>query len=95
MPTAAANRRDDAIGRVLNETCPEWYGYMPAVDHVKAAELIRPLAALGRTDRWQSAIKRWVAMVEECADIADGGDRYRHLGWALKQGAVYACHARD
>lgn len=95
MPTPASQRRDDAIGRVLNETCPEWYGHLPVVDHVKAAELIRPLAELGRTGRWQNAIKAWAAMVEECAGIDDSDARYRHLTWAIKQGSVYACHARD
>lgn len=42
---------------------------------------IRLLAQAGRTDRWQSAVSKWAAMVENTDN---------ELDWAMLQGQIFA-----
>lgn len=86
MQTPAQTRRGDAIATVMDITCPESNGYYPTVTPGVAAAIIRPLAQLGRTDRWHNAIERWARMCEESTND-------QALCWAIKQGAIFACHA--
>lgn len=50
------------------------------------AEMIRPLANLGRTERWQKAITAWASAVEN--------PEYK-LQWAFLQYSVYAGYAAE
>jgi hypothetical protein len=61
-----------------------WAAHYATPDEI--AGNIEKLAQLGRTDRWQAAVKRWATMVREQKTL-DG------IRWAFLQGMVYACHA--
>ena len=50
------------------------------------AELIRPLAELGRTDRWKGNVEAWASAVE---------DNKNTLGWAFLQYSVYTGYAAE
>ena len=52
------------------------------------AKLIRSQAALGRTERWKTAIHNWAYMVE----TADTPATY---SWAFQQYSIYAGHAAE
>lgn len=53
-------------------------------NRTEIARLIRELAPLGRTERWQGGIEGWAVMVES---------EENPLDWAFGQGSIYASHA--
>lgn len=54
----------------------------------EVAENILKLASLGRTQRWQAAIKRWAAMVRSESTV-------KGLRWAFLQGLIFANSASE
>jgi hypothetical protein len=54
----------------------------------EVASNIEKLIQLGRTDRWQAAIKRWASMVRHAEKLDD-------IRWAFLQGMIYAGHASE
>jgi hypothetical protein len=54
----------------------------------EVADNIEKLIQLGRTDRWQAAIKRWAAMVRHAKKLDD-------IRYAFLQGMIYAGHASE
>jgi hypothetical protein len=98
----AAEKRQEAIGMISELYLPtpectdsvvndrplylvNYYAARYATGN-EIADNIEKLAQLGRTDRWQSAIKRWAAMVRESEKLDD-------IRWAFLQGMIYASHA--
>jgi hypothetical protein len=97
--TPATLRRQTAIGMISElylptdpeMGCPAYlcnYYYGRYAHAAEVADNISKLAQLGRTARWQAAIKRWAAMVRE----ADHMTGLRH---AFLQGMIYAGHASE
>lgn len=76
----ASDRRFDAIRAVTDELIPGGI-LAPEVTRESAATLIATLAPLGRTERWQTAIKNWQAIVR---------DEEYDLRWAIVQYAIFA-----
>ena len=86
-PANAQTRRQNAIGMLseLYVPGPE-YDFRPDVTRTEIAGNILKLGTLGRTARWQAAVKQWAAMVSNPAN---------NVRWAFMQGMVYAGHASD
>jgi hypothetical protein len=87
--TDAQNRRLFAMGMlhelIMPHTVPgKAPDFAPYATRAFAAENIRKLEAIGRTDRWRRAIRAWANAV------ADESVPYR---WAYLQYSVYAGHA--
>ncbi len=93
--TPAQRRRAVAMGMVVELYCPtaEGYALRDPFPYAEAAENIRKLAPLGRTDRWRQGIETWAGMVEraswEGAGL-DDFDRSKHDSWAFFQGHIIA-----
>lgn len=88
MMTRAQIRRHQAITSFVDAVLPALNGYNPTCTAERAAELVRPLAELGKTARWKRSIEIWAAMILE-----EPGEDANHLRWAVLQGSVYAGHA--
>jgi hypothetical protein len=89
--TNAEQNRQEAIGMLMELYLPETRDYkLQSTDTDEIAVNISKLAALGKTERWQSAIKRWAAMVRESHATDPNRPSIR---WAIIQGSVYANHA--
>jgi hypothetical protein len=76
-PTA---RRHAAITELVDR-------HSAVLDPTSAEELaaaVEGLAALGRSEKWKHAIAAWAGLFTAHPDA---------LGWALVQGAVWACNA--
>jgi hypothetical protein len=89
--TNAERNRQEAIGMLIELYVPESRNYeLQSINTAEIAGNIEKLAALGKTDRWQAAIKRWASMVRESSATDVNRPSIR---WALIQGCVYANHA--
>jgi hypothetical protein len=85
--TPAQNRRMFAIGMLHELIMPHddnGADFAPYATREFTAENISKLASLGRTERWQIAIRAWSNAV------ANPEVPYR---WAYLQYSVWACHA--
>lgn len=84
----AADKRSAAIDAFTEKYRPKDNGYrlLPNVTAQDAITDIRAMADLGRTQRWQNAIKGWEQMIIDFPD---------DLEWAILQGGIYAGHAAD
>ena len=83
--TNAERNRSIAVGMLIELYIPTANDFeLRDASRDEIAGNIDKLAQLGRTDRWQAAIKRWAAMVREPGN---------NIRWALIQGCVYAGHA--
>jgi hypothetical protein len=88
MASKAVERRFDAIRGIGERFRPESNGYHLTSEATPEAiiEAIRELAPLGRTDRWQAAVKQWESLVTDYPESLD---------WAILQGSVYAGYAAE
>ena len=94
MSAPAVQRRFDAIGNVSRAVV----NYVPelrenvweftADQRDAVAVLIRDIAPLGRTDRWQGAVERWARAVEN----AESDQQFQH---SFFQFGIYASHAAE
>lgn len=83
MFTKAEQARFDAMKAVGAKVFSE-SGHLIMTDREAIAELLRPLKAMGRTERWRNAIDSWVIMVL---------DTDYDLAWAYGQYGIYAGYA--
>lgn len=95
MPTAAQQKRYDAISAVTARFINEQHGYQvtPGTTVTAVMEAIEELRCLGRTERWKANVTRWKNMVKEADECETASARERHLHWAILQGNVYIGHA--
>ena len=100
MTTTASDRRNDAIGNVLNKYRTEANGYQLTANTRDIVEDIMALEKLGRTDRWKRAIRNWADAVEDGDrdDMAslDLGQKLHsdgRRGWAFVQFGIWANYA--
>lgn len=100
MNTATANRQL-AIGMIVELYMPAHNpitgpynfceGRMATPDEV--SENILKLVSLGRTQRWQIAVRRWNRMIQEVkSPMHDGAISEAQLRYAFLQGLIYVNH---
>jgi hypothetical protein len=90
--TPASAKRSIALGMITELYFPTPAGQdhgteFTGTDAEQIAANIDKLAQLGRTERWQAAIRTWSHMVR------NHGDDPRSLRWAFLQYLVFAGHA--
>lgn len=81
---AAINTVNDAVV-TTQYVHGEWTNVWTTTDRDEVAALIRTLAPLGRTIRWNDAVESWAFAVEE----------HENFTWAFFQYGIYTARAAE
>lgn len=79
---SAKDRRLDAIGAITHKYIDRETGLVNTSDREEVGREIAKLWQLGRTVRWNTAVRQWIDMVVEGEPVSD-------LRWAILQGAIF------